>query len=182
MVTSKAAPVFGVTAEFSDAESIVTAAQALRRAGYTNLRAYTPYWVEGLMDALPRRSFGYVAYLAIGGLVVGLLTGFLLQYYTSVYSYPLNVGGRPLNSWPSFILVTFEVGILFAGIATVLGFFLQTNLPLPYHPMFNAPAFELASRDHFFLVVEVTDRQYDPQATKMLLESLSPVKVSEVPC
>lgn len=182
MPTSNATPLYGIAAEFNDAEKLKEAAAALRKAGYHEVRAYTPYWVEGLTELLSPRSFNYVPYLAIGGLLLGLLTGFLLQYYTSVVSYPLNVGGRPLNSWPSFIQVTFEVGILFAGVGTVLGFFLQTNLPLPYHPMFNAPRFELASRDGFFLCVEVTDKKFHVDKTKALLQSLGSLNVSEVPC
>ncbi len=182
MPTNKATPLYGIAAEFDDADKLKQAAAALRKAGYTEVRAFTPYWVEGLTELLSPRTFNFVPYLAIGGLFLGLLAGFLLQYYTSVVSYPLNVGGRPLNSWPSFILVTFEVGILFAGVGTVLGFFLQTNLPLPYHPMFNAPRFELASRDGFFLCVEVTDKKFNLDKTKALLQSLGSLNVSEVPC
>jgi hypothetical protein len=177
-----ATPLYGLVAEFNDAESLLNAARRVRSEGYREVRAYTPYWVDGLTEILGQRSFGYVPYLAIGGLVLGVLVGFLIQYYTSVYSYPLNVGGRPLNSWPSFLLVTFEIGILFAGLGTVLGFFLQTNLPLPYHPVFNTPKFELASRDHFFLCVEVTDPKFQLNTTKALLESLEPLNVSEVSC
>jgi hypothetical protein len=181
MPNNNAGTLYGLAAEFKDADELMNAARQMRAAGYQELRAYTPYWVNGLTEVLGQRSFNFVPYLAIGGLFLGALTGFLLQYYTSVVSYPVNVGGRPLNSWPSFMLVTFELAILFAGGATVLGFFLQTNLPLPYHPVFNARRFELASKDRFFLCVEVTDPAFNIQNTRALLQSLGSLNVSEVP-
>lgn len=182
MISNRTNNVFGLTAEFADAESLLEATLNTRKEGYREVRAYTPYYVDGLTELLGQRTFNFVPYIAIIGLFVGALAGFTLQYYSSVVGYQLNVAGRPLNSWQAFTIITFELGILFAGIGTVIGFFLQTNLPLPYHPMFNTPKFELASRDRFFLVVEVTDPKFHLQDTKAFLQNLGALEVSEVQC
>ena len=115
----------------------------------------------------------------IGG-IIGCVGGFLLQYYISVIAYPLNVGGRPLNSWPAFLPVTFEMAILVAALSAVVGMLVLNGLPMPYHPVFNVPRFRLATRSEFFLCIEATDAKFDREATKRFLESLDPRGVYEV--
>ena len=111
---------------------------------------------------------------AAGDIIVGCLGGYMLQYWTSTMAYPLNIGGRPLHSWPSFIPVTFECTVLGAALTTVLGMLALNGLPMPYHPVFNTPRFALASRAQFFLLVESPDPKFDAEATRRFLEGLKP--------
>jgi hypothetical protein len=104
-----------------------------------------------------------------------------LQWWINTIAYPLNIGGRPFHSWPSFIIVTFEMTILFAGIAAVVGMFALNGLPLPHHPVFNTPGFESATRDRFFLCIESVDPRFELAGTRAYLEGLSPIRVVEVP-
>jgi hypothetical protein len=170
---------FGLSAEFPSAEALVHAADEARKAGYTRMDAYTPFPIEELDHALgmPRSKVPLLCFL--GG-AIGALSGFFLQYWTQVYTYPMNIGGRPHNSWPSFIVVTFEMTILFAALAAVIGMFALNKLPMPYHPMFHARGFERASRDGFFLCIEAEDPQFDREATTGFLQGLQASEVSEV--
>jgi hypothetical protein len=118
--------------------------------------------------------------LVLMGGILGGLTGYLMQYYLAVVSFPINVGGRPLHSWPSFIIITFELTILFAALATVLGLLGLCGLPMPYHPVFNVPRFALASRDRFFLCIESRDPLFDRHDTADFLSGLDPREVTEV--
>ncbi len=113
--------------------------------------------------------------------LIGCLSGYALQYWISVITYPINVGGRPLHSWPAFIVVTFEMTILFAGLAAVLGMLALNGLPMPYHPVFNVPRFAFATKDRFFLMIFSTDPKFNPVDTRRFLEGLSPRSISEVP-
>ena len=171
---------YGLMAEFRDPTSIVVAARKAHAAGYRRMDGYTPYPIEELGEALGWHSRGRLPRLVLGFGILGALGGFGLQYWCSVMAYPLNIGGRPLNSWPAFIPITFEVTILFAALATVLGMLALNGLPRPYHPVFNVPEFRLASRDHFFLCIEARDPLFDPERTRRFLESLSPGQVYEV--
>lgn len=171
--------VYGLMAEFSDPGALVTAARKAREAGYVRLDAYTPYPIEELDEALHIRHTRLPLIVLIGG-ILGGLAGFTLQYWTSVIDYPINVGGRPLFSWPSFIPVTFECTILGAGLSAVLGMLGLNGLPQPYHPVFNVPRFALASRDRFFLCVEATDPKFDIDDTWSFLSRLQPRQVSQV--
>jgi hypothetical protein len=166
-------------AEFDRADDLLTAARRAYESGYRCMDAYTPLPVHGLAEAIGFRRTRLPLVVLCGG-ITGCIGGFLLQYWVAVLAYPLNVGGRPLNSWPSFIPVTFEMTILGAALFAVLGMLAMNGLPMPYHPVFNVPRFELASRTHFFLCIEATDRQFDPAATRAFLEGLGSSGVYEV--
>ncbi|MGH9349224.1 MAG: DUF3341 domain-containing protein [Vicinamibacterales bacterium] len=171
--------VYGLMAEFDNPTALVAAAHAARLAGYRNMDAYSPIPIEELHEALGFHHTKLPMIVLAGGLIGGL-AGYGLQYWSQVIAYPLNVGGRPLHSWPSFIPVTFETTILGAALAAVLGMLALNGLPMPYHPVFNAPRFALASRNRFFLCIEATDPAFDAEATHRFLESLDPRGVSEV--
>ncbi len=170
---------YGLMAEFHSAEELIRAAELAHEAGYTRLDAYSPYPIERVWEALGRHRSRLPLIVLLGGLL-GALAGFFLQYWVSVINYPLNVGGRPLNSWVAFIPVTFETTVLFAALAAVLGMFALNGLPMPYHPVFNAKRFALASRDRYFICIEKADPLFDRQATRQFLETLHPYEVSEV--
>src|SRR5450432_2435704 len=172
--------VYGIMAEFDSVHTLLDAANRTREAGYKRIDAYSPFPVEGLAEAVgfPRNSVQLV--VLIGG-IVGGLTGYLMQYWMSVVDYPLNIGGKPYHSWPSFIVITFEMTILFAGISAVFGMLALNGLPMPYHPVFNVPRFSSASKDRFFLIVFSSDKKYDPAGTRQFLEGLAPRTISGVP-
>lgn len=172
-------PIYGLMAEFESPEALVEATQRAVAAGYRKLDAYSPFPVEGLAEALGVRNTR-LPLIILGGGIVGAVAGYALQYYAMVIDYPLNVGGRPLHSWPAFIPITFEVAILFAAFAAVLGMFALNGLPMPYHPVFNVPSFELASRSHFFLAIEASDPKFDLEETARFLEGLEPNSVSQI--
>jgi hypothetical protein len=167
-------------AEFGDAKQLLEAAARAHAEGYRKMDAYTPFPVHGLSEAIGFHSTRLPLIVLSGG-IIGGVGGFLMQYYAAVISYPMNIGGKPLNSWPAFIPVTFECTILAASLAAVFGMLALNNLPEPYHPVFHVPRFEFASRDHFFLCVEATDPKFDLQKTRSFLESLGPKEVSDVP-
>ncbi|HKY31597.1 MAG TPA: DUF3341 domain-containing protein [Candidatus Polarisedimenticolia bacterium] len=176
-----ARPTYGLLAEFETAEAILQAARQAHAAGYRKMEAYTPFPIEDLTEALGFRHSRLPAIVLAGG-VAGALIGFGLQYWVSVLVYPHNIGGRPLNSWPSFVPVTFEMTILVAALTAVLGMLALNGLPRPHHPLFGVPRFrEHASRDRFFLCIEAADPRFDPQATRRFLEELRPDGVTEVP-
>jgi hypothetical protein len=172
-------PLFGLLAEFADAQSLLEAVLAARREGYELLEAYTPLPVEEISHALGHKNRLPLVVLC-GGLFGGGM-GFLMQYWMSAVDYPLNVAGRPLNSWPSFVVITFEMTILCASLAAVLGMLALNGLPRPYHPVFNVPLFELASRNRFFLLVLSRDPRFDTLRTHEFLEGLASLNVAEVP-
>ncbi len=173
-------PIYGMMAEFDTPAALIEAAKRTYQAGYKKIDAYTPFPIEGLAEEIGFHRDEVPLVVLIGGLVGGL-TGYLMQYWMSAVAYPLNIGGKPYHSWPAFIVITFEMTILFAGISAVFGMLALNGLPMPYHPVFNVPRFTRASRDRFFLVVFSSDVNYDPAATRQFLESLDPRSVSEVP-
>jgi hypothetical protein len=172
-------PIYGLLAEFTDPNTLVTATRQAYAKGYRRMDAYTPFPIEELSDALGFRKTRLPLIVLIGG-ILGCATGFGMQYYSAVISYPLNVGGRPFNSWPSFIPVTFEMTILGAALFAVLGMLALNGLPMPYHPVFNVPQFALATRDRFFLCVEATDLAFDRVETANFLRGLAAREVTEV--
>ena len=176
---SKEAPVYGLLAEFDTPEDLIRAVRRARTAGYWKMDAYTPFPVEHLSEELDFHHSALPLIVLIGGLV-GCAGGFFLQYWISAIDYPLNIGGRPFNSWPSFIPVTFEMTILIAALSAVLGMLGLNGLPMPYHPLFNCPRFALASRNRFFLCIESVDEKFDREATLKFLSELNPKGVSEV--
>jgi hypothetical protein len=171
--------IYGLLAEFDNPEDLVAAARQAREAGYRRMDAYTPFPVEELHDALGLGST-WVPFLVLMGGIIGAALGYFLQYYISVIYYPLNIGGRPLHSWPAFIPVTFEVTVLVAGLFAVLGMLALNGLPMPYHPVFNAPRFSLATHDRFFLCIESIDAKFDREDTRRFLQRLNPRSVSQV--
>ena len=172
-------PIHGLLAEFSEPNELIAAARATREAGYTRVDAYTPYPIEEVSEALHLKRSGLPLLVLIGG-IIGGCAGFGLQYWAATIAYPLNIGGRPFNSWPAFIPITFETTVLVAAFFTVLGMLALNGLPMPYHPVFNVPRFALASRDRFFLCIEATDPKFDREGTRRFLERLVPRTVSEV--
>jgi hypothetical protein len=119
--------------------------------------------------------------VVLAGGLLGLAAGWGLQYWTSVVAYPLNIGGRPYNSWPAFVVPTFETTVLFASLAAVLGMLALNGLPRPHHPVFDVPGFSAASRDRFFLCIEADDPKFDRAATREFLRGLGAAAVEEVP-
>lgn len=170
---------YGVIAEFANAEDLLHAVHRTRKEGYQVMEAYTPYPIEELNDAIGHGPSRVPLLVLLGG-IVGALFGFGLQYWTSVIDYPLNIGGRPYNSWVSFIPITFECTILFAGLAAVFGMLVLNGLPMPYHPVFNVPRFQLASRDRFFLMVLARDPRFRSGDTFRFMETLGASHVSDV--
>src|SRR6266480_7320927 len=152
--------IYGVVGEFETPEKLIHAVEKVREAGYRRFEAYSPFPVEGLSQAMGLKRNLVPLITLIGGLTGGI-GGFGFQYWVAAIDYPLNIGGRPFNSWPAFIPVTFELTILVAALAAVLGLLVLNGLPMPYHPLFNVPRFELATRNGFFLCIEARDPQFD---------------------
>jgi hypothetical protein len=169
----------GVMAEFDRSERLLAAVRAARAQGYTRLDAYTPYPIEELQHALGLRRSA-LPWLVLGGGIAGGLGGFLLQLWVSTSAYPLNVGGRPYNSWPAFLPVAFECTILLAAVTAVFGMLALNGLPMPHHPVFNVRRFALASRDRYFLCIEAKDPKFDAAGTAAFLWTLEPTHVAEV--
>jgi hypothetical protein len=172
-------PVYGLMAEFDNADDLLKAAERAYADGYREMDAYTPFPVEGLAEAIGFHKT-YVPLVCLIGGLTGCFGGFFLQWWPNVIGYPLNIGGKPYNSWPSFIPITFELTVLFAGLSTVFGMLALNGFPKPYHPVFNVPRFELASRNRFFLCIMARDPKFDGEKTREFLQALNPSEVSDV--
>jgi Protein of unknown function (DUF3341) len=171
---------FGLLAEFVEPDELVQAAARIQAEGYRDFEAYAPMPVEGLPEAVgfPRSRMPLV--VLVGG-IVGLVGGYGMQYYLMAINYPLNIGGRPLNSWPSFVPVTFELTVLIAALAAVLGMLAMNGLPRPHHPLFAVPQFDRATQDRFFVCVRYTDPKFHEQSTREFLQRLGAKEVIDVP-
>jgi Protein of unknown function (DUF3341) len=171
--------VYGLMAEFETPTALVEAAKRTYAAGYRKIDTFSPYPIEEAWEAIGHHD-RRMSLVVLGGGLVGLLTGVGLQEWVHELAYPINVAGKPLNSWPQFVPVAFELTILFAALAAVIGMVVLNGLPMPYHPVFNVPRFEHASRDRFFLLVEAIDPHFDRRATLDFLKELNATEVNEV--
>jgi hypothetical protein len=171
--------IYGMIARFDTPTAIVMAARKAREAGYGKVNAYSPFPIEELSEAVGFHKDHVSKTVLLGGLA-GAAGGFALQYWTAVIDYPINVGGRPLLSLPSFVPIIFESAILLAAFGAVLGMILMNGLPRPYHPVFNVPAFKRASRDSFFLCIKSEDPKFDQAGTRDFLTGLGAKEVSDV--
>lgn len=176
MITTR---LWGLLAEFEQPEPLLDAIRRARAEGYRQINAYTPFPVEGLTEALGIRPSRLPFFVLAGGLAGGL-GGYLMQWYSAALDYPLNVGGRPLHSWPSFIPITFELTILLSALAAVVAMIVMNRLPQPYHPLFNSEVFRRATSDRFFLSISADDDLFNLDQTRALLESLGALSVTEV--
>jgi Alternative complex III, ActD subunit len=170
---------YGLMAEFLSAEELLEACKRTTEAGYRRVDAFSPFPVEGLSEAIGFHKTKLPVLVFFGGLA-GTCGGFFLQWWPNVIGYPLNIGGKPYDSWPAFIPITFELTILCAALTTVFGLLVLNGLPCPYHPVFNVQRFAHASKDRFFLVIESADPKFDAEKTKQFLTELNPREVSEV--
>ena len=169
----------GLMAQFETPEQVVSAAQRAYDAGYRKMDAYSPMPVEGLAEAIGFKR-NYVSLVVLIGGLCGCVGGFGLLWWIAVIAYPHNVGGRPFDSWPAFIPITFECTVLLAALSSVVGMLAMNKLPMPYHPVFNVERFSDASRSKFFLCIESEDPKFDRTATAGFLESLGPEEIAEV--
>jgi Protein of unknown function (DUF3341) len=171
--------IYGVLGEFSEPHELVHAVEKIREAGYRRVNAYSPFPVEGLYEALGLKR-NLVPFITLLGGLTGGLGGFFFQYWVAAINYPQNIGGRPLNSWPAFIPVTFELTILGASLAAVLGMLALNKLPQPHHPIFNAHRFTHASSDRFFVCIEAKDPKFHLQEVARILQDVHAHHITEV--
>ena len=172
-------PIYGLIAEFDGPEALLEAARRAFAAGFRKLDAYSPFPVDGLAEAIGFHHTRVPLIVLIGG-IIGCLGGFYLQYWVAAIDYPINIGGRPFNSWPSFIPVTFELTILIASLFAFFGVLALNRLPMPYHPVFNVERFELASRNRFFLCIEAMDSKFEIERTRRFLDEIGSLGTYEV--
>ena len=171
---------YGVIGEFSDAQSLLDAANAAREAGYTETDAFSPFPIHGLAEAVGFHKTR-LSTIVLGMGLLGGLGGFFMQWYANVIQYPINIGGKPYNSWPAFIPITFECAILLAAFGAVFGMLALNGLPMPYHPVFNVRRFDQASRDKFFLVIQARDPKFNLDEVRDFFDKHNPREIVDVP-
>ncbi len=176
-MTTKPKP-YGIAAEFEDAGELLAAARAAREAGYRRFEGYSPYPIKELDEVIP--AWSMLPTLVFFSGVAGGFIGYYMQYFIAADVYPTNIGGRPLNSWPMFTVITFEMAVLFALCAAFFGALFFEGFPALYHPLFRIPSFKRVSEDGFFICIEARDGQFHPTRTASFLRSLEPVKVWEI--
>jgi hypothetical protein len=172
-------PLYGLMAEFDNPTDLVEAARRTYDAGYRRINGYSPFPIEELSDAIGFHNTRLPLIVLIGG-ILGGLGGYFMMYYMEVINYPINVGGRPFHSWPAFIPITFETTVLGAALAAIFGMLALNKLPQPYHPVFNAERFALATRDRFFLVIEADDPKFDHDKVQEFMNTLNAKEVVDV--
>lgn len=172
--------IYGLMAEFASADRLLEAARRARESGHVRVEAYSPFPIEGLDEAIGFAGSRVPLATLIGGFLGGA-GGFFLQWYAAVIDYPINIGGRPPNSWPAFIPVTFEMTVLFAALTAVVSMLVANGLPRLRHPVFDAKDFELATRNRFFLCLRADAPAFDAQQARRFLQRLEPRKIIEVP-
>ena len=172
---------YGIMAEFATPAAVTAAARGLHLDGFRGMEAYTPFPIEGLDEVLHGRRRPLLPLFVFGGAAIGAVSSYALQYWIAAIDYPLNVGGRPLNSWPAFTVSSFEMTVLFAVAAALVGLLIFCGLPLLYHPAFNAPDFDRASQDRFFLCVEARDGSLDEQRLREIFARYDAVRIAVVP-
>jgi hypothetical protein len=171
--------IYGMIAQFGTAQSLMDAVEKAREHGYRKMEAYSPYPIHGLSEALGFHKTK-LPYIIFTGGFTGAFVGFMMMYVSAVFFYPLNIDGKPMNSWVGFVPITFECMILLAAFSAVLGMLGLNGLPQPYHPLFNCEAFSHASRDKFFLCVESGDSLFNVEQTRKFFETLGPEEIDEV--
>jgi hypothetical protein len=179
-LNSRTAPLYGLIAEFAGAEALLGAARKAREAGYAEVEAYSPFPIDGLAEVVGLKR-DWVPPIVLAGGLAGGIGGYFMQWYSAVISYPINSGGKPPHSWPEFIPVTFELTVLAAAIAGVIGMLVLNGLPRLYHPVFNVREFDLASRNRFFLCLRARDAKFTPETARDFLRRLQPLGVWDVP-
>jgi hypothetical protein len=171
---------YGIVGEFDVPEHAIAAARQLRDTGFSRLDAYSPYPVEALEEAILPRRGSLIPSVVFLGAVLGAALGYCVQYYAAAVSYPLNIGGRPLDSWPAFIVSGFEITVLFALTAGFVVFLAASRLPLFYHPIFRLDAFGRASQDRFFLCIEARDPRFHEERVHAILARHGAAYIGEV--
>lgn len=171
---------YGLLAEFVSPQKLLEAVHRVKDAGYSSIDAFMPYPVEEISHEICDHKKSKVSIIVAAGAALGLATAFGLQYWVSVHSYPVNIGGRPLNSWPAFVPVMFELTVLFASFAALGGMLFLNRLPRPHHPLFNLERFERVMVDRFFLLIKSDDERYEHANTRSFLEGLGPQEVLDV--
>lgn len=171
----------GLLAEFASVDQLVTAiARARTEAHYAAIEAYSPFPIEGLDEALGPRRDRIPLFMLLGAIVGGLGT-FALEWYSAVFDYPINVGGRPTGSWPAFLPPAIEMTVLGAVLFGVIAMLIGNGLPRLHHPLFGVKAFERASNDRFFLLLRADDPNFDARSAREFLDTLGSLTISEVP-
>ena len=178
-MSSAQSHLYGLTAEFESADQLLHAARTVFDKGFRRIDAFTPYPIEELPEIIGRKRSAVPLIMLIGG-IVGAVTAYGMEWYAMGYYYPLNVGGRPLNSWPLYIPITFELTVLFSALSGLAGFLILCGLPRLNHPLFSVPGFEGVSTDKFVLWIEAVDPRFDEPTVRRLFYELQAKAVTEV--